>query len=622
MPKPETILGLSDNELELTIKRFSQALPDGKLADVVDTIVDIFISEVLATSVIAVSSVQDMRKMVKETFKIEYSDEEIKQAIERLKKEKVIYLKGNQYFLSAGHQQQITSKIEEEVNTEEQIYQIWQRELITKYPATSEGSQKELLGDLRIYVRRVLEHHGAETALLINSKASLKVSKSPTIDLNSFLPSRSSELEEIRSREFPAFFREAQGERRLFIAKLLDASFVIHALTIDKTCSELIKWQVKGTLIYLDTNFVYRLLDLQGERQTAATHLLLNLASKMRIQLVVSTRTVAELQASLKRARDSLRAFPIPPKRLAEIAADETTDDNFLTAYWRMHAKESITIDEFYVKYRNIDILIEELGLEIHDKFNKEVENDDELRKEEYLLDKFLRGKRDKVVVNHDAFHRILMTRLRGKPSYNFTEAKFWFLTCDNALTAWDQRVNPNEGLPLFLSVNQLFQLLRFFVPRTDDFSGAFEALLCSPYLRGQNRLPVGTAQVLIDRIRRTGVRDPEVALRLLTDEVFVRKIEKGIPENKFDEELDRKVTSTELAIRTESQAREKKVIQMQNELDESVKQLKKIENSTAEDIEKKAEQIKLLEEEQSEKTSDFEALKDRLNIDKQASKR
>ncbi len=613
----ETVLGVTASELALTIKRISQALPTGKLADVVNEIVDVFICEVLATNR-STNTISELNEAIREIFKIKYEDEEIEEAIGRLIESNTISLKGGEYQLGIGSQNLILSKIKDEMDGESRVYENWKADIAARYPSLTESDVDEIAGDLAIFLTRVLEQHGAETALLINPSASLPLSKNLVSDMNSFLPKRSPEISLIREKEFTNFFTEGDIARNRYIAKLLDASFIIHALTIDKTASELIKWHTKGTVVYIDTNFIYQLIDLHGERETAAAQQLMKFAKDMGMIMAVSSRTINELQASLKLARNHLKKYQIPPKRLAELAAREATQQNFVTAYWRLYAKESISIDEFFVRFRNVDVIMKDLGVEIRETLCTELETDAEVSGEAYRLGKFLRGKREDIVVRHDAFHRVLVKRLRGKVVHHFNEAKYWFLTCDMALTRYDQQINPDPGVPVCVSANQWMQLLRTIVPRTDDFSQAFEALLCSPYLRSQERLPVNTAQKIIDRMARTKRHDPEVAARLFTDEVFTAKIENAETEQ-IDEEFEIEAQHKEKEISDEKKAMQERQSGLEKEATKLAEKIKELETSVESNKGEAKKTIESLAKDRDQKSRESEALKKIMDTTEEA---
>src|SRR5690606_10582120 len=117
--------------------------------------------------------------------------------------------------------------------------------------------------DLRDYIYRLTSLSSAESVLLYYANHSEIDKLISTLDVESLdqvLPKRNPLLKQIRSEVLPAFFRTADKERKTFIDSLLQSIFILHMIQLDPKCSALVQAQVVGGTIYLDTNFLFRLL--------------------------------------------------------------------------------------------------------------------------------------------------------------------------------------------------------------------------------------------------------------------------------------------------------------------------------------------------------------------------
>jgi hypothetical protein len=236
---------------------------------------------------------------------------------------------------------------------------------------------------------------------------------------------------------------------------------------------------------------------------------------------------VRELKESLERARDFLMKQPIPPAELAELAASATTDSNFVTAYWVRLKEHPVSPKDFYEFYAQIEDHLEEHKITIVDEGCLAVDRDERAIDEELsALERALGAyDRHEEVKLHDVKHRLLVRRLRAGPR-RFSNAGYWFLTCDSLLPRYDQMATRNEGeLPFCASSSAWFQVMRSFTPRTEDFDQTLADLLASPYIRYRGRISYKTVEQVVARIDLYEGRTPELAAKVLLDTALMRDV-------------------------------------------------------------------------------------------------
>lgn len=138
---------------------------------------------------------------------------------------------------------------------------------------------------------------------------------------------------------------------------------------------------------------------------------------------------------------------PLPPAELAELAASATTDENVVTAYWIRLKEHPVSPTDFYEFYAQIEDHLAEHGITVVDEGCLALDRDEVgINDEMSALDRAL-GLFDKheEVKLHDVKHRLLVRRLRGGPR-RFSNAGYWFLTCDSVLPRNDQFADRSEG--------------------------------------------------------------------------------------------------------------------------------------------------------------------------------
>ena len=291
----------------------------------------------------------------------------------------------------------------------------------------------------------------------------------------------------------------------------------------------------------MDTNFIYRLLGLNGLILQKAAERVAKIAQNLGFVLIVSTRTIEEWQISIKWAVKNLKSGPLISPELAQVGADYTTEEDLTTAYWREYAKTKISIDDFFALYQRIEDLLKERDVKIRDTLCERIKDDPQLKDEISKLNLATDYIKPSEVAEHDAFHRLLILRLRGKsPPETFIDTKVWFLTCDTSLPSYNRiaRKSPSE-IPFCILANQWIQTMRPLLPRTQDFDETFVDLFTSPYLRTYGDLPSNIAQKILGRITQFEKHSPELAVKVLTDSHLTKKLRQTEDDEKILELID-----------------------------------------------------------------------------------
>lgn len=150
-----------------------------------------------------------------------------------------------------------------------------------------------------------------------------------------FLGSANGVTRERRDWAFSLFVRRPTEAQTIFLSGVLNCAFFTAVLTIDPEAARLIQEVATGQRVYLDTNFVYRLLGVQGPRYVRPAETILRTTQSAGYVCAVTPWTIAEFRNSLQRSRSFLERYPLPPDEFAVLAAEATSDEDFVTSYWR-----------------------------------------------------------------------------------------------------------------------------------------------------------------------------------------------------------------------------------------------------------------------------------------------
>jgi hypothetical protein len=490
-------------------------------------------------------------KSLENLFGLGFELGEVVDILKRLRKsKKIVYSKGK-YHLVVKEYDKLQQSVKYCERYERQIIDDWLKSMESKHPDLSRDDLQRLEKDLMIYAAKIFVQHGAKCANLIYAEQEkiAEIIDSPEELLHDAFPEYPV-LDDIRSTELPAFFIDATGERRTYIAELLDSSFMLHAIQIDKTCSMLVTKALEGCLLYLDTNVLYVLFGLHTRRDTNAIKRLLNIARDIGYIVVVSTKTIKEYRSSLNFAAKNLKKFPEVPEDLANVASSYS-EGGFISTYWRKHSKTNISPEDFIATYRNPKRLLAQYNIKISDDWCAEVQDDPELKNQIDML----YTSEDPVhvpdnIAEHDAFHRLLIKKLRGGEVHTFSDASAWFLTFDKKLNRYDYFARHSGGdlseVPFCISCDDLLQLIRPLLPRTnEDLDKTFINLLSSPYFRSYREVPIQLAEKILSRIAHFEGCSPDAAAKILTDIHFMQRLEWIDDENELIKSIDKEITTT-----------------------------------------------------------------------------
>ena len=230
-----------------------------------------------------------------------------------------------------------------------------------QFPGLSDEDERCLREDLDVYLRTVIQRHGAEAALLLypdDAQAQRLYEDIESLGFE-FLEQRSSRLHKVRGFALSQFMRSPTDAQRAFLSQNLSTGYFWTVLSIDPEGARLVQKIAAGQRVYLDTNFIFfifRLLGIQGPRYIRPAQILLERTQGAGYETCVTPWTVDELRGRLRSSREFLKQYPVPPSEYAALAADATSDDDFVTFYWRRVRDEpGLKVDDFLAYFDEVE---------------------------------------------------------------------------------------------------------------------------------------------------------------------------------------------------------------------------------------------------------------------------
>jgi hypothetical protein len=527
------------------------------------------------------------------------------------------------FALAQPEEAQLAERLRASSAIERRAFEDWEVALRSLNAGLTADDVATLRADLDAWLQRLITRHGVESALILYPEVPRAQQLFAEIEQEGlgFLPRRQGRVDAIREQALYLFVRQPTEAQRTLLATLLNTAYFLTILSLDPSAGALVQQLTTGQRIYLDTNFVYRILDLQGPTHYLSSKRLLELTQQLGYVTAVTPWTVRELKESLERARDFLMKQPIPPAELAELAASATTDENFVTAYWVRLREHPVAPKDFYEFYAQIEDHLADHGITVMDEGCRAVDRDerginDELSALERALGTHDRHEEVKL---HDVKHRLLIRRLRAGPR-RFSNAGYWFLTCDSLLPRYDQMAAAHtEGeLPFCASSSAWFQVMRSFTPRTEDFDQTLADLLASPYIRYRGRISYQTVEQVVARIDLYKGRTPELAAKVLLDTALMRDVGATRDEERRLQLIDNAIIRAaaererELAEAKEREAREREARRAAQAREQALSQELEAERIRREEEQERAdaERARLLRTQAEQSATEIERLK------------
>jgi hypothetical protein len=514
-----------------------------------------------------ISSLGHCRDACQTLWGLDVEIDELRSAVRVLADDGVLHPRNGGYVLADGVHAEIGLTLETSEKVEQQAVDEWERALRSLQPSLTDEELSLLRDDLQLWLRQVILRHGIEAALVLypeNTRGQEMMGELERMGFD-FLPARPKKIEILREQAFFTFIRQPTETQRLFLANLMNTAYFLAVLSLDPEAKELVRDVARGQRVYLDTNVVYRLLNLQTPRAFLSTQRLLSLTKDLGYTLAVTPWTITELRFSLERARAYLKSKPIPPGELAALAASATTDENFITAYWRRIRSKPVSIDDFFDFYNEIEEHISQHGVEVIADGCIAVERDQAAIDEQLGIIDSIPGPRFKPdpVKEHDIKHRLLIERLRGESSRRFANAGFWFLTADSSLPRYDYVARGGgPTLPFCVTTGAWLQVTRSFVPRTEDYDQTLTDLLASPYVRYRGRISYDTVQEVVSRIDLFSGATPDLAAKLLYNTALLREVADTPDEDARHELIENAVVAAAESLERQVEEAERRIEQ------------------------------------------------------------
>lgn len=210
---------------------------------------------------------------------------------------------------------------------------------------------------------------------------------------------------------------------------------------------------LSGKTLILDTNVLFALV-LPEHPQHSVTTKAISVARHLGVKYVFTKRTMLEWIEVLEKANQRFRFLNSTRHSLLG-----KVEDIFIRSYFKRKEDDpSLAWQEYYSEMRRINDLARGLGIQVYEENEEDVSDAEGLKIIEYLSEEVYRSGRRRLdarfiksrsVSEHDAFHLLLVRKLREKFPSESMGPSYWFLTYDISLLEVDRDLNKFLETPL-----------------------------------------------------------------------------------------------------------------------------------------------------------------------------
>lgn len=467
------------------------------------------------------------------------------------------------YVLHPDTQNKLQKGIDEALSLQESIKNGWFAEIVLKFP-NLETDQAWIV--LYGYLARAFRRHGIQTAALLdpNIDVAPEYSESLSFLLEDVLKDSVSEEQRAATAEAIHLFFANVGKhpnRAKYITQLGDGAFNYFSLTVEPITAEQFRNRLQALTLFLDTNFLFGVLDLHVNPQVEVSNDLLRSTQKYKLpfELLYHEATEKEMQSTINYYWKSLRPYQWS-QGLSRAATTTRYVPGIVAKYHQMNAEKGIDVDTFFGFFKHTDELLKNKNILIYKTETQDEENIGNLIQQyQEFLSKWGKDKPEKIV-EHDMTVLDTVRRLRSD-SKSSIEAKVLLITCDFTLYRFDWESSRQEGfLACVVLPNLFWQLLRPFVPSDSDFERSFAETFALPEFRSIGSRSSEACNKMLCLLSLYKDFPEETAERLLSNDLLIDGLRKIEADKEFQDYVDNAIVANNTSLMEEKAALEKKL--------------------------------------------------------------
>jgi hypothetical protein len=507
----------------------------GKLNEAVDNL--ILTALTLSCEVRSVKR-NEIGEVIQTCFGLTLNDDLLRSSVDRLmtKGELLQDPPSKHLLVSPSARASIEVRIEDAQVLEVRVKTEW---LESVAHTSNEECRAELWACLSAYMARAFQRHGAQTIMLLSPNVPLREEnrKQLSIYMEEAIHETCAQIpHDVALDAVQQFFRKSTPLRTKYVTQLLDGTFTYFALTVDRATSVYLRDTISPLTLFLDTNFIFGVLDLHSHPLNEVSQQLVAFIKKNQLpfKLLYHEATFKEFERTLDALASRLKGTKWQPS-VSRVAVRSGRLSGVELRYHELNAQAPLDPDVFLSKYAYLPELLDDWGFQIFKPSSETKQQTDERHRlvAEYgdHVERHRKlGPKPYDALNHDITVWQTVRRMRSNGSSVFHVGAF-FLTTDYYFYSFDwQNLRQPKALGITVLPDQFFQLLRPFVPSTDDSNHGFVETFAIPEFRTVATDYTATVGRVLSFLNTYADVSEDTAVKILANEVLIEQL-KGLDE-------------------------------------------------------------------------------------------
>ena len=374
------------------------------------------------------------------------------------------------------------------------------------------------------------------------------------------------------------FLDPKNGIVRDYITRLLHAYFCVEASGLPKSILDKLRKTMARPLrfrLFVDTNFLFSLLDLHENPSNASAQelreLLTTLNNNPRVDLYLTSKTMNEAKSAISAAKVWVSSVPLAEN--FTLAALRAGMSGMIERFFAERQRRSDPLDAgtWFDPYLNDLVpMARQVGVKTYNKkidqygTRQDVIDDIHLVMEYESRNRPESHRKSYERVAHDVILWHVVEDRRPSYAESPSDVAEWVLTVDFRLIGFDAYKRKNSGthVPICLHPTTLVQLLRFWVPHSNEFEKAILGGLRFPFLFHEfdadaERLSL-TIISRLERLQGSEQFSDETLVKVVMNDGLRARIRDEIPEDE-EVKLVRDALLDELRLQVEAEEKRTK---------------------------------------------------------------
>lgn len=451
---------------------------------------------------------------------------EIDQSLYKLEKNRTIERASDRdiYIVNSDYSSELRKKVIDTEALEETVKTEW----LDTLNDVKDDIKRSLWQCLQQYLSAAFRRHGVQSVALLDP--TIEVAPEYTESLSQILNSAVKDhFDPPDGAEVKSYIRKFLAEsggnlkRATYISQLADAAFNFFSLTVPTDTANLIRSNLLDLVIFLDTNFIFGILDLHSNPYVDVSTELIDVISKYRFpfKLRYHEETKNELTHSIDNYKRFLTAKQWP-KPLSRAIVKSRCTSGVEVKFHELNAKEGISVEAFIKQYEHFDILLKAKDIQIYRTKSKRNDIVNDLHHDyKIFLERHGKDKPYETIA-HDVTVLDSVRLLRSNAPSTL-EAGAVFLTCDYLLYKFDWECSRKNGHKhCCIMPNHFWQIIKRFVPNDASFDKTFAETFALPEFRS---FSTGASRACYKMINiMAGVKNfsEETATKILSNDLIM----------------------------------------------------------------------------------------------------